>query len=501
VENSVDSTQVRAMDNRGGTGGNSRDLTERKKVDAALAESELKYRMVVENAAEGIVVAQNGFIRFVNPKILEITGYSESEMLSIPFAELIHLDDRDILRAHHMKRMQGDDTPHTNVFRTVHKNGNVKWVEQRSVPITWNGQRAALSLITEVADRKQVEEALRTSEEKYRLILETIADGYYEVDLKGTLVLINDSLCDIMGYARHELQGINYKQLMEPSEIKRVYEAFNAVYRTGLSNPGFVYRVNRKEGTQREVSVSISSIKDSDGQVYGFRGIFRDVTDRRRAEDKIKASLREKEILLREIHHRVKNNLAVISSLLRLQSRYARDEFHREMFCSAQDRIRSMALAHEKLYQSETLANLNIREYILSLVNHLTVSIGRLGIDVECNEEIDDISIGLENAVPLGFILTELISNCFKHAFPGKKTGRISISLHNKGNDTIELVVKDNGIGLREDISLDPPRSLGLDLVRIFVHQLMGKIEITGDEGTETRVTFGISGVNTRWQE
>ncbi len=435
-------------------------------------------------------MAQDGLIKFVNPRCVEISGYSKQELLSMSFSDLVHPEDRNLVVAHHLERMQGDDTPRSRTFRAIDKSGNIKWVENLSVPIMWKGRRASLGMVIDVTDRKKAEETLRQSEEKYRKILETIADGYYEVDLDGTLTLINDSLCEIMGYQREELQGMNFRLLVDEEEAKRVFEAFHEVFSTGRAKTAFTYEVVKKDGTRRHVSVSISVMRDSMGHRCGFRGIFRDFTDQKRADDILRASLQEKEILLREIHHRVKNNLAVVNSLLRLQSRHAKDGFHREMFREAQDRIRAMAMAHEKLYQSGNLARVRIRDYVGSLVDHLSASTGRVGNKIELIKDIEDLSFGLETAGPLGFILTELVSNCIKHAFPQALKGKIHIRLRRFKGDTFELIVGDDGIGFPGDVALEDPRSLGLNLVRIFSRQLRGKLDIVHNRGTDIKLTF-----------
>ncbi len=214
----------------------------------------------------------------------------------------------------------------------------------------------------------------------------------------------------------------------------------------------------------------------------------------RASEEEIRNSLKDKEVLLREVHHRVKNNLAVMSSLLRLQSRYAKDGLYREVFDDAQDRIRSMALAHEKLYESGNVGELNIKRYINSLIGHLVDSIGKLGSPVQLEKEIDDIPFGIETAVPLGFIVTELVTNCLKHAFPGNREGRIWVSLHRTDVTAFELIVRDDGVGLPEGLDLDAPQSFGLDLAGILARQLRGRIEIKRGGGTEVRLTFSSLG-------
>ncbi len=213
----------------------------------------------------------------------------------------------------------------------------------------------------------------------------------------------------------------------------------------------------------------------------------------KKAQDRLKASVLEKEALLREIHHRVKNNLSVISSLLGLQSRYARDEFHRQLFADSKDRIKSMALAHEKLYQSENLSDVNISSYVDSLVDHLIVSAGRGPKHIELTKQIEELVLSLQTISPLGFILTELVSNCLKHAFPRDRRGRISLQLRRINGDHCEVVVADDGIGFPEDFNLERPCTLGLELVKIFVQQLKGQIEILPCEGAAIKVTFPIA--------
>lgn len=208
------------------------------------------------------------------------------------------------------------------------------------------------------------------------------------------------------------------------------------------------------------------------------------------AQDRIKASLREKEVLLREIHHRVKNNLAIVSSLLSLQSRYTTDDFHRQMFQDAQNRIRSMAVAHEKLYQTENLAVLKMNEYVNTLVDHLLVSFKTLGRPVRLARNLEEVNLAIETVVPVGIILTELLSNCFKHAFPDHQGSEITVTLRSKGGNAFELIVADNGIGMPASVDLVTPNTFGLSLVKTFSQQIAGQFSINVSHGTEFVLEF-----------
>ncbi|MFQ6109926.1 MAG: histidine kinase dimerization/phosphoacceptor domain -containing protein, partial [Candidatus Aminicenantales bacterium] len=213
------------------------------------------------------------------------------------------------------------------------------------------------------------------------------------------------------------------------------------------------------------------------------------VIDERQKEESLKVSLKEKEILLREIHHRVKNNLQVISSLLSLQSRHIRGRKNIEMFKESQERVKSMALIHEKLYQSQEIARINFREYIQTLVNNLFRSYKASLSQITLKMDVEDVSIGVDNAIPCGLIINELVSNSLKYAFADGRKGEIRIALHPLSEKDIELVISDNGVGMPEDLDFRKTDSLGLHLVTILAEdQLQGKINLDRSQGTEFRI-------------
>lgn len=188
------------------------DITERKQAEAALRESEEHYRSLVENADEAIIVIQDGRIKFVNARAVEAFGYSVQEFMSIPVFELVHPEDRDMVIQRYLEKISGDAAPTRYTYRALHKKGLVAWIEISSILINWEGRPATLNLITDITDRKKAEDALREREEKYRTILESIEDGYFEQDLAGNFIFVNDSMSRIYGYSKEELIGLNYKQ-------------------------------------------------------------------------------------------------------------------------------------------------------------------------------------------------------------------------------------------------------------------------------------------------
>jgi two-component sensor histidine kinase len=216
----------------------------------------------------------------------------------------------------------------------------------------------------------------------------------------------------------------------------------------------------------------------------------REIAHRLRAEEELKASLREKEALLQEIHHRVKNNLQVICSLLNLQSRSIEDQDTLRMFRESQDRVRSMALIHEKLYRSQDMARVDFADYLRNLAHHLVRSYGAESNRVKLRMTLDDVPLTIEKAVPCGLITNELISNALKHAFPDGRDGEIHVRLRAGGDQRLTLSVADNGVGLPADTDLDATETLGLQLIKVLNGQLGGTARVQSGRGTGTEVSI-----------
>jgi two-component sensor histidine kinase len=213
-----------------------------------------------------------------------------------------------------------------------------------------------------------------------------------------------------------------------------------------------------------------------------------EASKRKKAEEDLKASLKEKEILMKEIHHRAKNNLTIISSLLNLQSRHINDKEALGVFRESQNRARSMALIHEKLYRSDDLRKIDFGEYIRSLTIELFNSY-RASQGIELNMDIANINLDINTAVPLALIVNEIVTNSLKYAFPDKKTGNVSVSF-GKDNDELKLIVEDNGIGFPMDLDFRNTNSLGMQLVNSLTEQIKGNIKLERDEGTKFIIDF-----------
>jgi len=261
------------------------DITERRRSETALRESEEHYRSLVENADEAIIVIQDGKIKFVNTRAVAAFGYSVQEFMAIPVFELVHPEDRDMVVKRYLEKINGDAAPTRHTYRALHKKGLVAWIEISSILISWKGRPATLNLITDITDRKKAEDALREREEKYRTILESMEDGYFEQDLAGNFIFVNDSMSRIYGYSKEELIGLNYKQYTDLESGRKCFHAYENIYKTGKPGKVVDFDITGKDGTRRHVESSVSLIKDPDGNPIAFRGIVRDVTERKQAEE------------------------------------------------------------------------------------------------------------------------------------------------------------------------------------------------------------------------
>ena len=335
---------------------------------------------------------------------------------------------------------------------------------------------------------KDAEEALRESEERWRLTIENMKDfAIFMLDSDGRIASWNRGAERILGYQETEIVGQPASTLFTPEDVER------GVIEEELRQAAAVGRASddrwlvRKDGTRFWAAGILTTL---DNGVRRFVKILRDNTERKLAEEKTKSLLKEKHGLLQEIHHRVKNNLQVISSLLNLQSGYVQEQSAREMLKESQNRIRTMALVHEQLYRSSNLSRIDFGDYL----RQLTVELFRLyGVDsrlIKAHLNVQDVSLGIDEAIPCGLIVNELVSNSLKHAFPDAQEGEIRISLVPKENNKLLLEVADNGVGLPPGFDIRHVGSLGMQLITTLVAQLDGTLEQSNTEGTKIQITF-----------
>jgi PAS domain S-box-containing protein len=469
------------------------DITSCKKVEKSLREREENYRNMVERANDGIVIVIDKAIQYVNPRLTDMLGYAKETLLDTNPFQYIHPEDISRTKDLYTRRLAGEDIPSVYEVRLRKKDGTYLPVELNAGLTTFQGHTADLVVIRNMSESKMVEKALRQSRERYRSLIECAPDGIIVLDMRGTIVECNSMALEVTGLSQEEVIGTHFTKLkiLRKGDIPTYIKIFTSIIR-GNPTPAFEVSWVDEQDQVNYSEIRVGLLKEEE-KVVGIQAIARNINERKRREEQITASLKEKETLLKEVHHRVKNNMQVISSLLSIQSRYVTDEKTREMFKESQNRIRSMALVHEKLYQSKQVTNIDFREYISTLITDLSRSYGLKSNKIDINLDIDEVPLTIDEAITCGLIINELISNALTHAFPGDRKGTVTISLHEEG-DNFRLAVADTGIGLPSDFDVDKSKSLGLRLVNILVRdQLKGSISVGEGEGTEISIGAPLS--------
>jgi PAS domain S-box-containing protein len=311
------------------------------------------------------------------------------------------------------------------------------------------------------------------------------------VSLDGRFLKVNDSLLDIIGYSEEELLATRFQAITHPEDLEADLAHLDHVIAGEIRSYQMEKRYIHKLGHEVWILLNGSLVHDAQGDpIYAIAQI-QDITERKRTRDQIEQSLKEKEVLLKEIHHRVKNNLQIIHSLFNLQSHHTEDRRAIDILRESQNRVISMALVHEHLYQSKDLASIDFAKYVKTLSQDLLHSYesdnGRLSLEVSTE---GNLLFNIDTAIPCGLIIGELVSNAIKHGFPNGREGHINVLLSMDTDDEAIIIVKDDGVGFPRGLNFRNTTSLGLQLVNILVSQLGGSIEKSDEGGATFRLTF-----------
>ncbi|WYM01889.1 MAG: histidine kinase dimerization/phosphoacceptor domain -containing protein [Gloeotrichia echinulata DVL01] len=363
-------------------------------------------------------------------------------------------------------------------------------------PKIWNEDCVLLlkmigKILGNTLDRKRAEQALRVSKERYTRAISAGKVGIWEWNIQTNEIYIDPNLKAMLGYS--EKENITYFEdwlkFVHPDDTESLKSSINDYLEGLVPKYEIEHRMLDKNGNYIWFLARGTLLRDAKGNPCFMAGSNTDITARIQVENKLKASLKEKDVLLKEIHHRVKNNLQIISSLLRLQAKYINDKQALEMFQDSHNRVRAMAMLHENLYQSNDLARIGISDYIQNVTNSLIRSYG-VNRDIKIHLNIDKSLLKIDTAIPCGLIVNELISNSIKHAFTDKDAGDIYVDFIKLPLNKYLLNVSDNGVGLPQDIEVHKQQSLGLQLVWNLVEQLEGTIAFNTSLGTVFTITF-----------
>jgi PAS domain S-box-containing protein len=344
--------------------------------------------------------------------------------------------------------------------------------------------------------RERTKQQLRESEERYQNLAKIAPVGIFRTDKNGATTYVNPMWCQISGLSEAKAMGDGWLGAVDPDDRERISKNWQET--TRLHEASFTdYRFLRPDGTVAWVMGQASPEMNLENHIVGYVGTITDISERKRAEEVILASLAEKEVLLKEVHHRVKNNLMTIIGLIKMQETKANNIAFNDLLQELEGRVRSMALVHESLHKSGDLARIDLQNYIETLTAHIRAQYGAER-DIRFWVQAAGVDVDLNFAIPCGLILNELVANAYKHAFPAGRPGEICISFQERTGTarrapTFELTVADNGVGLPADLDWEKSETLGLRLIKMLSQQINGAIELDRTHGTTFCLRFAHS--------
>jgi PAS domain S-box-containing protein len=454
-----------------------------------LKESEERYRTLAEAAHDMIfIVDRDGKVEYVNTfgagrygrPVDSLIGQSIETLFSPENFKHQHKSIGTVLKT-------GNPTYRENRFRFP---DTEPWLGTWLVPLkdAMGRPRAVLGIARDISDRKNAEAALHESDERFRTLFENSTVGLYRTSPDGRILLANTALVRMLGYhsfgemARRNLEKNGFEPSYPRDQFKKSMEADGEV--RGLESAW-----KRLDGKVIYVRESAKAVRGPDGSIAYYEGTVENITEKKKAEESTQKALAEKDLLLRELQHRVKNNMALISSLLSLEMRNTAEPEIIRVFTEARDRIKSITQIYDTLYRSGSLKSVDFRETIHNLVKDLFKGYNahpRVKFDIRA----DDVQIDLKKAVPCGLILNELISNALKYAFPKGKAGEVRVTFQKIGRGRIEMSVKDDGVGFERPFNIKDPKTMGLRIVVMMVSQIDGRLRVVHGGGTEFKITF-----------
>jgi PAS domain S-box-containing protein len=477
-------------------------MQEREQVEATLRESTAKLETLIQVSPLAIILVDlSGKIQLWNASAERIFGWTAEEVIGQP-NPMVPEDKR----AECAVVTQGGGLNDLETVRLC-KDGSLLNVSISSAPMYAAGAVVGrMAILTDITGRKQADEALRRSELREReraTELQTIMDT-----VPAMVSIAHDRNCELVTGSRTVYATLRMPEQSNTSLTAPAGQgpAHFKIYINGLELPpeklplqicastGVEIREVEEEivfedGEVVSVFGNVVPLLAEDGQPRGAVAAFMNITDRKRAEAALRASLTEKEVLLKEVHHRVKNNLQIIFSLLDMQSDTSEDAQIVQALQESKNRVQVMALVHEKLYRSENMEYIQAAEYIPELLDHLEITFSSLAGNVSFETQIEDLTFNINIAIPCGMIITELVTNALKYAFPSHAQGTIKVYLEAEAGQ-VTLLVSDDGIGLPGEIDLQAPGTVGLELVSILVSQLKGTLQVIRAPGTTFRITF-----------
>ncbi len=473
-----------------------KSIQDLKEAQRALAQSEERFRLAMEATKDGLWDwnVETGDVYF-SPGYFEILGYGAGEMPEELDSWTDSIHPADLIAA--LKKNQDCidnriDSFETE-FRMLTRSRDWKWILGRGKAVARDAEGRAIRMVgthTDITVRKLYEEALARSEAHLRRMIDLANEGILTTDADFNIAMINPKMEQMLGLPEAEILGRSTRDFLFDEDVSSAREK-ESRRRQGIQER-FERRFRRADGTVLWTIVSASPLFDDAGRFQGTLAMLTDITERKRIEEEVNASLREKEALLKEIHHRVKNNMQVISSMVGLQRLGAGDKDLKAILREIQSRVKAMATVHEVLYRSESFSRIALGSYIEKLADSLVQSYGLKEGQVALALDGGGVEVDIELASPLGLVVGELMTNALKHAFPDGRSGRIAVTAGSLPDGRGEVVVEDDGVGMPAGLEWRSGDTLGLRLVAELVEkQLGGSLELEAvPRGTRLRIIF-----------
>lgn len=467
------------------------DITHRRKAEEALQQSEAQYRQLFQLVPVGIGVADfNGRLLAFNDAMLEPGGYTRADVEILGNVKALYYQPEE--RHEILWDFQKTGFVNRREVRFKRKDGSPYEALLTLAPIRFGGQPCVLALVEDITERKQAERALQKSETLYRQIVETAEEGFWIIDANSRTTFANQKMADMLGCnGVEDVLGTSLFSYMDEEGLQISLRNLDR-RREGISEI-HDFKLLTRQGKALWTSMSTSPLTDEQGAYVGSMALVTDITARKLSEAKIQNALQEREILLREIHHRVKNNFQVIISLLNMQCRKLGAEPAANTLTEMRNRIRSMALIHEGIYQSESLADVNFADYVQYLTRELHTPGSAEHEQIKLVFALERVLLDIDQAIPCGLLVNELLTNAFKYAFGPDWQGTREVQVRlEESEGEIHLRVCDSGRGMSEDINPEAPQTLGLQLTIQLIRQLDGSWELSRSPGTCWTIRFPV---------
>jgi PAS domain S-box-containing protein len=466
------------------------DITERKRAEASRLEYEQRFRAIFDAARDGIILVEQTRLVLANRAFGDMLGYAPEEATRLGITDIHPAQEIPRILADFESHMRGEKRISSDI-PVKRKDDSIFYADISSALFSVGAQTYVVGIFRDTSERKKAEAQQREDMRRQKAILNNIPDMAWLKDRDGRFMAANEPFGKACGLSPEALIGKTDLDLW-PRDLAERYRADDRLVMESGDRKQVEEPFMERDGKARWIETTKTPIKGDQGEVIGTTGIARDITDRKLAEEQIASSLHEKEILLREIHHRVKNNLQIISSLLYFQAKKVRDETGIAALREAQERLKSMILVHEKLYQSTDLARIDFGDYVRTLTDQMLRSYGAVRNKVAVTVEAGGLYLPIERALPCGMIINELLTNVFKYAYPGDMTGSALVRAASERGRLI-IAVRDNGVGLPPDMDSERPETFGLQLVRNLTDQLSGTISFERNGGTTVMVDIPIA--------